>query len=123
VPLIVIFYFFVFVCRSATFVCQVCFAMAINVCRPVVCWNHIDGVAAHWASPRASLGSSLHMVLTPCRRFCGEFVTNEFVCLGQVGWFVPRWSHWWELCFCGIPRSSWAACRPSLPKWPVVTQG
>ena len=53
-----------------------CFAMAIDMWRLVVCWNHIDGVVVWWVSPYMSLHSSPHMVLTPSRRWCSEFVAN-----------------------------------------------
>ncbi len=50
-----------------------CRAMAIDVSRLAVCWNHVDGVVVRCVSPRASVDSSLHVALTPCGRCCGEF--------------------------------------------------
>ena len=52
-----------------------CFAVVIDVLSLMVCWNHVDGVAARWVSPCELLESCRHIALTPCRR-CGEFVAN-----------------------------------------------
>ena len=71
-------YFFVHVCQSVPFVCQV-FCYGIDILRLVVCWNHIDGVAVWWVSPHELLESSLHTALTLCRRCCGKFVANVYV--------------------------------------------
>ena len=75
----VIVYFFAVVCLFLAFVR--CFAMAIDMFRSVVCWNHVDGVAVWWVSSYESLDNSLHMAFTPCRRCCGELVRQLY----------PRW--------------------------------
>ena len=101
-----------------------CFAMAIDMFRLVVCWNHVDGVAVWWVSPHESLDSSLHMVFTPCRRCCGDFVANvhalkanSFVLDKSAGLFHGGLVG--GNCVSDIPRNSWAVC-PSLPGWSIV---
>ena len=56
-----------------------CFAMAIDVLRLLLCWNYIDdGVVVWWVSSYMSLDSCFHMVLTPCRKCCGEVAANGY---------------------------------------------
>ena len=62
---VIVFFLLLFVSLFLAFVR--CPAMAIDMSRVVVCWNHIDGgVAVWWVSPYESLDNSLHMALTPC---------------------------------------------------------
>ena len=53
-----------------------CFAIAMDMLRLTVCWNHSDGVAVWYVSPYVSVDSSRHMELTPCSRCCGELAAN-----------------------------------------------
>ena len=95
--------------------------MAIDMWRLVVCWNHIDGVVVWWVSPYMSLHSSPHMVLTPSRRWCSEFVANVHALkrrthlswIEQLVCSPPWWLGWWELrgwhskeYVGGVPESS-----------------
>ena len=50
----------------------------IYMLRLVVSYNLIYGFAVWLVSPYEIRDSSLHMVLTPYRRCCGEFVANEY---------------------------------------------
>ena len=104
-----------------------CFAMAIDMLRLVVCWNHIDGVAVWWVSPyEESLDNSLHMALTPalCRRCCGEFVADMYVLkenpfvLDRLAGLFPRGLVGGN-CVSDILRNSWVV-YPSLAKWSIV---
>ena len=97
-----------------------CRAVAIDMLRLTVCWNHIDGVAVWCVSPYVSVDSSLHMALTPCSRCCGEceanvyaWYANSFVLDRSEGLFHGGLVG--GNCVSGIPRNSWAV-YPSRPR-------
>ena len=92
----------------------------------MVCWNHIDGVMVWWVSPYESLGDSLRMALTPCRRCCGEFVARQNMYALEANLFVLDRSaglfHGGLVggnCVSSIPRNLWVV-YPILPKWWIV---
>jgi hypothetical protein len=75
-------------CMSVSFSCLLlfvslflalvrCLAVAIEMLRLNVCWNHIEGVEVWYVSPYVSDVSCLQMAFTPCSSRCGEFVRHQ----------------------------------------------
>jgi hypothetical protein len=83
-----------------------CPATAIDALRLEVRWNHVEGVVARCASPRASVNRSLLVALTPRSRCQGEFVASARAHL--------LWRH--RLVLCSMVVWSVGIAFPGAPK-------